>query len=1109
MKITVFLLAFVSLQIYGTFVFSQNVKVKIPGPSLKVWQLIDEIESQTDYLFVYNRRNINLDRTVDIEGDNQTVAAILTKAFEGTDIKFIVEGSNIVLTKNEVYTNDRSSYINISGKVTDVNEEPIIGANVFEKGTANGTISDLNGNFSLEANRDGTLIVSFMGYKPEIVPVNGRTNFIIKLNDNILILDNVVVTAMGIQKKEASLTYSVQQITGQEVTRVKDPNLINSLAGKTAGVQINRSSSGLAGSAKVTIRGGRSLIGNNQPLYVIDGVPMLNTSNEQSVTIMGGTADAGNRDGGDGISNLNPDDIESINILKGASAAALYGSQAANGVILITTKKGRAGLQQITFSSNTTFDNPILLPKLQNTYGIDGDKMSWGKKGELKDYDNLGNFFRGGVTSINSVSFTRGSETVQTYFSYANTYGKGIIEGNDLKKHNLNFRETANFFDNKLVLDGNVNLMHQILKNRPTPGGFYTNPLIGLYTFARGEDITPYRDNFETFSKERNMYLQSWYKEISAFEQNPYWITNRIVSDDKRFRTIAHFSAKFKLTEWLTLQARGTADYISDRYTKKMYASTAPEIAGTYIPEGSNIGYANGRYINLDHNELLLYGDLMAMFNKKWEDWSVNAAIGASINHTAVNSLRLDSKTASLYYPNQFSVANIVMNANAYIDEALNNRRQLQSVFSTFQVGWKESLYVDVTARNDWSSTLAFTNNSNSFFYPSIGLSWVINNLMELPEWVSLGKVRTSLSQVGNDLPLFSSKLEDKIVAGGGIQANDRAPFDKLKPEISTSFEIGTEWKLFNNRLDLDFTYYKTSTKNQLLTLPTPTGDFYKFRMVNAGKIENKGLEIAVGATPVLNSDFRWKAGFNFSTNKNKIVKLHPELNSFIYGSEGFSMNYAMRLEEGGSFGDIYGWKFDRDENGKIRLDSNGLPTSVGSGNKEKVGNSSPDCMLGFGNTLTFKGLSFYFLIDARIGGDLFCVTQAELDYYGVSKVTAEARDKGFVEVEGQRFTDVQAFYKNISARNSCITEYYMSGATNVRLREFSLGYSFSRKLLDKLNIFSSVNVSLIGRNLFFFYNKAPFDPDVVMSTDNSCQGVDVFGMPTTRSLGFNIRLTL
>lgn len=1001
----------------------------------------------------------------------------------------------------------QGNYVNIKGLVTDMKGDPIVGANVVDRRSVNSTLTEANGNFFIDVDGDVELMVTYPGYKPQNIHVNGRTQLTIRLEQEALAQETLVITAMGISKKEASLTYSTQILEGNELTRAKDPNMINSLAGKAAGVQINRSASGLGGSVKVIIRGSNSINGNNQPLYVIDGVPMLGNATEQISTIMGGLADAGNRDGGDGISNLNPEDIESINILKGASAAALYGSQAGNGVILLTTKKGRAGVRRVTFSSNVTFDQAISLPKFQNSYGVDADKTSWGEKAALKDYKNVDNFYRGGVTSSQSLSFTRGNEANQTYFSYANTYGKGVMENNSLTKHNLNFRQTAGFFNNRLTLDGNVNLMQQTIKNRPTTGGYYMNALVGLYGFPRGEDLGIYRTNFEVFDPDRRMNVQNWHTRIIGLEQNPYWITNRIQGTDKRYRTIANVSGKLEIAHWLSIQARGTADYVSDKYTQKMYATTASDIAGAYYPEGSEVGYENGRYIHMDRSELLMYGDAMALFNYAWNDWSINGAIGASINHTRINNLLLDSKSASLYYPNVFNVANIVMNSNAYIDEDIDREREIQSVFGTAQLGWKESVFLDVTARNDWASTLAFTQNS-SFFYPSVGLAWIITNNFRLPSWMSFGKIRGSWSQVGNDLPLFYTNLEDFIVAGSSIQANDRGTDGKLKPERSTSFELGTEWKFFNQRLDLDVTLYKTNTKNQLLTLPTPPGAKYKFELVNAGNIENKGIEVILGATPVISSYFRWRTSLNYSINKNKIVEVHPTLNTYSYGDEGFSMSYAMRLKKGGSFGDIYGWKFDREEDGNIKLNDRGLPMTIGSGNTEKVGNCNPDYLLGWGNTFTYKGFSLYFLIDARMGGDVLSQTQAELDYRGVSANSGKARDRGYVDVGGQRFTDVEAFYKYVGARNSTVTEYYMYDATNIRLRELSLSYSLPGSILEKAKIFQGINVSLIARNLFFLYKDAPFDPDAVLSTGNSCQGVDVFGMPTTRNIGFNVKFT-
>ena len=700
------------------------------------------------------------------------------------------------------------------------------------------------------------------------------------------------------------------------------------------------------------------------------------------------------------------------------------------------------------------------------------------------------------MTAINSVSVMTGNEKLQTYFSYANTTAKGIVDSNKLRKHNLTLRESASLFNDRLKLDANANLMVQTIKNSPTSGGIYLNPLVDVYGFPRGQDLSEYATNFEKFDENRNMPVQSWFTTPSEWTQNPYWVKNRILNNNKRYRALASLTANLKATDWLNLQARGNVDYVSDKFYQKMYASTSPAIVGN-----------NGRYVYADTQNFLIYGDVMAMFNKHFGDFSVNAALGGSINVQTENSLTLDSKTASLYKPNLFTVPNIVMNTSASAEQVIDRRRTIQSVFATAQVGWKDALFLDLTARNDWSSTLSHTNSvDKGFFYPSVGLSWVINESFKLPQWISFGKIRGSWAQVGNDLPIGITDLSDIIGAGGKLQAVDVYNRGDLKPEISNSIEFGLEWRLFNSRVDFDFTYYKTDTKNQLLKVPTSAGEDYAYRYINAGKIRNKGFEITLGATPVLTEDFRWKTTFNYSQNRNKVVELAPNYTSFVYGDPGFSMAYMMQIKEGGSLGDIYGNTFARDEQGKIKVSDEGKPISE-SGNKTYLGNCNPDFLLSWANTFTYKGFSLYFLIDMRKGGDVMSLTQATLDGRGVTKATAEARDRGYVEVDGTRFENVEGFYSVVGDRNG-ISERYMYSATNIRLRELSLSYSFPSTLLAKTKVFTGIDVSLVGRNLFFFYKDAPFDPDAILSVGNTNQGVDVFGMPTTRNIGFNVKFT-
>ena len=646
---------------------------------------------------------------------------------------------------------------------------------------------------------------------------------------------------------------------------------------------------------------------------------------------------------------MNPEDVESITVLKGAPAAALYGSQAANGVILITTKKGSTGAHKISFSTSLTIDKAFSLPEMQNRYGVSDGVDSWGAQEALPEQDHLNDFFRTGFTSITSLSVSHGNEKLQNYFSYANTTGRGIVDKNRLSKHNLNLRETSVLFNGRLKLDGNVNIMRQVVENKPVPGGFYMNPLVGLYRFPRGEDLSYYRDNFEVYDEDRKLNVQNWHAPSDDFEQNPYWIVNRIQSKDTRARVIASLSARVKVTDWLDIQARGNMDYIGDKLRQKFYASTAPALAGV-----------NGRYLEMDYQEVLLYGDVMATVKKQWNDFSLDAAIGGSINDKVVNSTRYDSKTASLKYPNVFTLANILMNSAAVLDQRIDAHRQLQSVFATAQLGYKESVFIDVTARNDWASTLAFTKHEKSgFFYPSVGASFIFNKWMALPEWISFGKLRGAYSKVGNDIPLFITNSVSHVVAGGGIQANDAAPFEEMRPEMTYSVEVGTEWRFLQSRLGINATYYRTNTRNQFFKLPALSGDRFAYRYVNAGNIQNEGWELTLDAAPVMNRDFMWKTTLNFSSNKNKIIELHEKLKEFVYGPTSFSSSYAMKLVEGGSIGDIYGKAFVRDAGGNIVYetdgDNKGLPRVEGDGNTVKVGNANPVFSMGWSHTLSYN----------------------------------------------------------------------------------------------------------------------------------------------------------
>lgn len=1000
-----------------------------------------------------------------------------------------------------VYGAEQRPY-RIVGKVTDAEGNPVVGVAILERGTSNGTATISDGTFSMDAAPEAVLDVSCLGFTPQSIPVGSRTYLDIILKEDVKQISGVIVTALGLERNRGDLTYSADKIEGEQLTGIKEPNMILSLSGKSAGVQVDKASSGAGASAKVSIRGVRSVASDNQPLYVVDGMPILNSSPEQAYSAIGGVADAGNRDGGDGISNLNPEDIESFTILKGAPAAALYGSQAANGVILVTTKKGSADRNQpVIFTSSLTFQKPFCLPQFQNRYGVSDGVESWGAPlGEGIYADQAERFFRTGITAMNTISASLGSERIQNYFSYANTSERGIMGKNRLSRHNINLRTTAAFAQQRFKFDANVNFIRQNVRDKPVPGGFYMNPLVGLYRYPRGSDLTPYREQFEVYDADRKLPVQNWIAPTNDFEQNPYWIVNRILSEISRTRVMASVAADWKVSDWLRLKARANVDFVVDKVRQRFYASTAPALAG-----------ANGRYIESEYDETLFNGEVLALIDHSFDRWNLSATIGAGVNDKVVNSLRLDSKTASLYYPNVFTVANIVMDGSAFIDQRIDAHRQIQSLFATLSFKYAESLNLEVTGRNDWASTLAYTPHEGSgFFYYSLGASWQVGRTFELPSWVSLGKVRLTWSRVGNDIPLFITDPKGHVTAGGGISAADAAPGRNLKPEMTGALEAGLEWRFFGDRLGVNATYYKTNTRNQFFKLPALTGEPYAYRYENAGNIENEGVEISLHAEPVSGRAVEWISDLNFSHNKNRVVELHDELHEYVYGPTSFSSTYAMKLVKGGSIGDIYGRAFRRDQNGEILYETSSdgteLPQTVGDGNTVKVGNTNPLFRLSWNNTFTFRGVALSFLIDCRYGGELLSQTMADLDAYGVTEATANARNRGFVLLEGHRIDDVKGFYKLVGGRAG-VTEYYMYDATNIRLRELALSWSLPQRWLRRTGVFRGVTLSLVARNLFFLYNAAPFDPDLVLSTGNDNQGIDVYGMPTVRSMGFNIKL--
>jgi len=970
------------------------------------------------------------------------------------------------------------------------------GVNVVVKGTTTGTTTDMDGAYTLTVpNGSKSLEFSFIGFNTITVDINGKSTINVVMQPGNLNLDEVVVTALGISKEKKSLAYSTQQVNADELTSIKEVNPINALNGKVAGMTINQSASGTGGSTRITLRGNKSTR-NNQPLYVVDGVPMLNYSTQQPGSVWGGTNANGSPgvDGGDAISNINPEDIENISVLKGATAAALYGSQAANGVIMITTKKGKDGVTDINFSSNFTLENPITIPDMQYGYGqtADGALDSWGDKLGSDAPDHVKDFYQTGTTWINSLSFSGGNQKAQTYVSYANTSSKGIVPENKFNRHNLDLKETANFFDGKMQVIANINLLHQKTNNRPVTG-LYWNPLTGLYLFPRGKDFNSYKENFEVWDPNRFLNAQNWFAD-SDKQQNPYWIINRNQMTSFRDRVYAMVSISYQITDHLKIIGRGNVDKSWDKYELKAYATTQATLANT-----------NGRYILQNTEGSQTYGDLLLNYDYHSENWYISANLGTSIRDEQIYGSYFDPFPGNLRIANVFSVQNFLQ-PGATISQSLY-RKQLQSIYASAQFGWNSLVYVDITGRNDWSSTLP----DQSYFYPSFGVSFVASELIKA-DWLNFLKIRGSYAMVGNDVDPYVANMLNYSVTSSGTVTNTVGliPGTELKPELSKSWEIGVDMRTLSGRLNLDLTYYNNNTENQFIMIAAPQGSGLKNYLVNAGKIQNQGIEAMLEIVPVETKAVRWSAMFNFTKNTNTVKELHESLSEGIYYITPPDVNnYAMAITEGGSFGDLYGKRFARNDDGKVIVDADGKPMAE-AGGLGYVGNPNPDFMIGFNNIVNVGDFTFRVLIDGRFGGDVMSITQAMNDKYGVSLTSADDRDNGGVDFDavyedGTPVTgklDAQSFYTTVGGRDG-ITEYYVYDATNVRLREFSAGYNFRLKS----KVVKSLRLSLVGRNLFFFYLKAPYDPDLAMSTATGLQGVDAYSIPTTRSFGLNLAI--
>ncbi|HTF20626.1 MAG TPA: SusC/RagA family TonB-linked outer membrane protein [Chryseolinea sp.] len=1018
----------------------------------------------------------------------------------------------------------------ITGRVTSGDDgSPLPGVSVIVKSSTIGTTTDANGRYSITVT-DGSsvLVASFIGFATQEVAVGTQTTIDFALREDATQLSEVVVTALGVPRETKTLVYATQSVKASELSELRDPNnVLNSLQGKIANVQVNQGSGGPGSGARIVLRGNRSIQGSNNALIVVDGVPINNSTRSIPGSDFGGIQSS------DGASNVNPDDVESITVLRGPSAAALYGSQAGNGVILITTKKGtKDNKVTVNLNSGITAEQAFQVPDVQNTYGqgIDGQLSttvgdSWGARmdgqsytnhlGETRSYspqsDNIKDFFRTGVSLNNSIGLQGGGEKVQTYLGYTNNVIKGIVPQNEMVRHNVTLRMSSQI-TSKISTDAKVTYIHQEITGRPRTGE-ENSPAMDMYQTPRSIGIDDVK-NFEATNDVGLPVPTPWPATLSSIYQNPYWMIYRTSLNENRDRLIGFLTATYQINDWLGVTGRANLDKTMDQTTNSNSVGTVlwASKAGGYFQKVTGD-------ITQQWYDAAIHGD-----KKLGDDFRVNFRAGGIFQDTY---LEQDDATADGLNVNNKFALNF---ATAPSVQTTISQVRTQSVFATASIGWRESIFLEGTFRNEWDSRLPPPYNIP---YYSVGLSGIISDLVELPKAISFLKLNANYAQVGNggQPQLRFQTFEYQQGAGNGfIRRSPTQAIPGLKPELVSSIELGLDARFFENRFGFTLTYYKSHSENQLLNISQPVATGFSNKYVNAGDIQNQGVELILNATPVTNGDFNWDLGFNLGLNRNKVLELLPNNPDQIFYLGGVNARSAVPIiRTGGSYGEMLAYKWQRDDNGSFVVNpTTGLPVATKDLESGSIGNFNPKALLGLTNTFTYKGVSLRLLVDGRIGGIIVDGTEMNLAYNGITKATATNREEGWnlggvdedgnpvnVNVTAQQFWS--AGESSVSGKRYGVGEFFAYDATNFRIREISLGY----KIPVPANFFiKSARFSLVARNLAWLYRgssilnipglgtrKLQIDPDMSLGNGNY-QGVQYGSLPSTRSIGCNLSLT-
>lgn len=1135
-----------------------SAQVTLNAQNATIESLIKKIEKQMKCQFFYSDE-VGKQRVKYINVKNVSLKTALNKMFQGTNITYTKDGNTLYLKKEgaseKAQDPQRSetskSKRKIVGVVTDENNEPLIGVTVTVKGTNDRAVTDLDGNYSILTDESSPVLVfSYIGLKEQEVPVDGKSKLDVTMSEDAKMLKDVVVTALGIKREKKMLGYAVQDITSDKLNTTGDPTVTGALEGKIAGLQMNTASTGLGGSTKITIRGNSSLTDNNQPLWVVDGVPF--TDNQVSDASAYGGYDRG------GTSlDINPEDIESISVLKGANAAALYGARAGNGVIYVTTKKGNKGKGfGIDYSGNFTWSTVSETIPMQKTYGqgsqgsvvyaensngqkVLSSELSFGAvldghleptyTGEEIPYkyygDKLKDYFNTGFAHFQTVAV--GNTTDKSHYRLSVGYNdnRGLFENEKLDKVTVDLN-TGTIVNKWFSTDAKISLSRTKAKNRPMTG---LNGEVAQLLLIPGNIRL---SDLQNYTSEERLHI-NWFGPDQQYS-NPYYVRHRFKNSDERWRAFGYYAANVNITDWLKFQGKYAFDYYRTRiYTSDLsLGQNAVTVdnrpwSETVVEDAMNRSEEN----NFEHNiSFMFLGD--KTFN---EDWRLGFNLGTNIMYQRYEVLGAGVR-------NLIEKDNWIFNTGAVLDNGSENghKRSMYSLFGSVQVAFREYLSLDLTARNDWSSTLP--KKHRSFFYPSANISFVVSDFLRsvekpLPSWVTFAKMRFSLAQVGKDPDPYNLYNTRSYTFSSGVRVPVPQTIKKnenLKPEIKSSLEWGLDMKFLGNRLGFDFTYYTSSTKNQAMLVDASAP--WSQQWVNAGKVNNTGVELSLYATPVKTKDWNFDLTMNFAHNRSTVKELAPEYNANrIYFSGDPNMPVKVGAVAGGKLGEIYANNLlKRDANGQVIIGDNGLPLPVTSadadGNLEKyilehpIGNIQPDLLMSVTPTISYKGISLTAMFDMRFGGDIVSVSEGMATAVGTSERTAYRGELKtingvqdyYMVVPGVKQdgtpndipVSAQTYYSTIGLYKSQkgYAEEFVHSASYIKLKELALGYSFPQTMLKHTPL-TKLRLSFVARNLCFLLKHTPGNPDGGYDTSMFSQAIDYMAVPYTRTYGFSISL--